>query len=63
MSPCDPTRNSWLSPEPLSLVVPIRTAKCMSEDLGLKVEITSGHHPKQRRNPNDKRTMTSSEIV
>jgi len=63
MNPCDPTRNSRSSPEPLSLAAPIRMAKCISEGLGLKVETTFGHHPKQRRNLNDKRAMTSFEIV
>jgi hypothetical protein len=63
MNACDTARNPWSSPEPLSLAAPIRMAKCMSEGLGLMVEITFGHHQKQRRNPNDKRTMTSFEIV
>jgi hypothetical protein len=63
MNPCDPTRNSWFPAELLSLTVPIRMARCMSEGLGLEVEITFGHRPKQRRNPKNKRTMTSFEIV
>jgi len=47
MNPCDPTRNSWLPPEPLSLAVPTRMARCMNQGLDLEVEITFGHHPKQ----------------
>jgi hypothetical protein len=33
VGPCDPTGNSWFPPDHLSLAVPIRTARRMSEDL------------------------------
>jgi hypothetical protein len=33
VGPCDPTGNSWFPPEHLSLAIPIRTARRMSEDL------------------------------
>jgi hypothetical protein len=33
VGPCDPTGNSWFPPDHLSLAIPLKMARRMSEDL------------------------------